>query len=205
MFADPSCTDRIDSFALVSYIPEPLAGFLNGLRRELVPDCFLRAHVTILPPRPCTCCAENAWEDLHLASQWLRPFDLELNAVEVFPVSDVIYISLGAGRKTLEEMHSRLDLGGLKFKEGYPYHPHITLAQGLKPDQVDELAEVARDRWREYRSSRSFPVETLTFVQGSRRKTWFDLAEVKLNSSGGLSDPLVSGTRPNGLGVRVHR
>ena len=52
MYNDPAAWDRINSFALVSYIPEPLAGFLDRLRQELVPNCFLRAHVTILPPRP---------------------------------------------------------------------------------------------------------------------------------------------------------
>src|SRR3954449_9213128 len=39
-------------FALVSYIPGRLAEFLDRLRCELSPGCRLRAHVTILPPRP---------------------------------------------------------------------------------------------------------------------------------------------------------
>jgi len=40
MYNDPAAWDRINSFALVSYIPEPLAGFLDRLRQELVPNCF---------------------------------------------------------------------------------------------------------------------------------------------------------------------
>ena len=43
---------RINLFALVVYIPDPLAGFLDDLRKELVANCLPRAHVTILPPRP---------------------------------------------------------------------------------------------------------------------------------------------------------
>ena len=48
MYKGPTVWDRINSFALVTYIPEPLAGFLDRLRQELVPNCFLRAHATIL-------------------------------------------------------------------------------------------------------------------------------------------------------------
>ena len=40
----------LSQFALVSYIADPLAGFLDDLRVELTPDCNPHAHVTILPP-----------------------------------------------------------------------------------------------------------------------------------------------------------
>jgi len=69
MYTDPAAWDRINSFALVSYIPEPLAGFLDRLRQELVPDCFLRAHVTILPPRPICSPPGEAWDLV----RWFAP------------------------------------------------------------------------------------------------------------------------------------
>jgi 2'-5' RNA ligase len=183
MFPGPKTADRSNSYALVSYIPEPLAGFLDRLRQELVPNCFLRAHITILPPRPSTTSAEVAWAQLGEAILRFRPFDIELNTVQVFPVSDVIYISIGTGEKQIREMHTALNIGGLKYKEPFAFHPHVTLAQELKSDELDELAHVARRRWEEFRFDHVFHVDTVTFVQSANRKKWNDLAECKLNHS----------------------
>ncbi len=180
MYNDPAAWDRINSFALVSYIPEPLAGFLDGLRQELVPNCFLRAHVTILPPRPICSSPEAAWKTVQTLAPLFAPFDVELTQVEVFPVSDVIHISIGSGREDLEHVHAELNVDGLKFAEPYPYHPHVTLAQELKGDEVDELARVARARWAESDVPKVFRVEEVFFVQNTRRKQWLDLGESSL-------------------------
>ena len=106
MYNDPAAWDRINSFALVSYIPEPLAGFLDELRQELVPNCFLRAHVTILPPRPISSSPEAAWETVRTLAPLFPPFEVEMTQVEVFPVSDVIYIGIGRGPRRAAE-HAR--------------------------------------------------------------------------------------------------
>jgi 2'-5' RNA ligase len=180
MYNDPAAWDRINSFALVSYIPEPLAGFLDRLRQELVPNCFLRAHVTILPPRPITSKPAAAWGTIRTMAPRFAPFDVDLTEVEVFPVTDVIYVGIGGGRAELERMHSGLNVDGLKFAEPYPYHPHITLAQELKGDEVDELARVARARWAECKLPKRFRVDQVFFVQNTRRKEWLDLGESAL-------------------------
>ncbi len=180
MYNDPAAWDRINSFALVSYIPEPLAGFLDRLRQELVPNCFLRAHVTILPPRPISSSPEAAWETVRTLAPSFAPFDVEMTQLEVFPVSDVIHIGIGRGRQEMERMHDGLNVDGLKFAEPYPYHPHVTLAQDLKSDEVDELARVARIRWAECTLPKIFRVEKVFFVQNTRRKEWLDLGESAL-------------------------
>ena len=180
MYKDPAAWDRVNSFALVSYIPEPLAGFLDRLRQELVPNCFLRAHVTLLPPRPISSSPEAAWETVRTLAPRFAPFEIEMTQVEVFPVSDVIYIGIGRGRADMERMHEGMNVGGLKFAEPYPYHPHITLAQDLKGDEVDELASVARARWAECKLPRSFRVDEVYFVQNTLRKQWLDLGESAL-------------------------
>jgi 2'-5' RNA ligase len=180
MYNDPAAWDRVNSFALVSYIPEPLAGFLDRLRQELVPNCFLRAHVTILPPRPICSSPEAAWKTVRTLAPRFAPFDIELTEVEVFPVSDVIHIGIGRGREDLERLHAALNADGLKFAEPYSYHPHITLAQELKGDEVDELARVARARWAESTVPKTFRVDEVFFVQNTRRKQWLDLGESAL-------------------------
>ena len=183
MYNDPAAWDRINSFALVSYIPEPLAGFLDRLRQELVPNCFLRAHVTILPPRPISSTPEAAWGIVKSLAPRFPPFEVELTQLEVFPVSDVIHIGIGRGREELERTHDALNVDGLKFQEPYPYHPHDTLAQDLKGDEVDELARVARARWAESKVPKTFRVEQVFFVQNTRRKEWLDLGESALGHS----------------------
>ena len=182
MLADSGCTDRADLFALVGYIPEPLAHFLNCLRRELVPGCFLRAHVTVLPPRPCSTSPETACHQIQTASKWFQPFQVELGSVELFPVSDVIYLSIAKGEKELRQMHALMNCGGLRYQEPYPFHPHITVAQNLKPDQLDEFVRVARQRWADFSSPRTFDVNAITFVQSTKRKTWLDLEHCPLGA-----------------------
>jgi 2'-5' RNA ligase len=180
MYIDPAAWDRINSFALVSYIPEPLAGFLDKLRQELVPNCFLRAHVTILPPRPICSSPEAAWKTVRTRAPLFQPFDVDLARVEVFPVSDVIYVEIGRGREELRTMNAALNAEAFLCHEPYPYHPHITLAQNLKGDEVDELARVARARWAECKLPKTFRVDKVVFVQNTRRNCWLDLGESAL-------------------------
>jgi len=180
MYKDPAAWDRINSFALVSYIPEPMAGFLDRMRQELVPDCFLRAHVTILPPRPITSSPGAAWDLVRWFAPQFAPFEVDLTGVEVFPVSDVIYVNIGGGSEQLSHMHGTLNADGLRFAEPFSYHPHITLAQNLKPDQVDELVRVARARWAEFSHPKTFRVDTAVFVQNTRSCGWIDLGECRL-------------------------
>jgi 2'-5' RNA ligase len=196
MYKDPRLWDRINSFALVTYIPEPLAGFLDRLRQELVPNCFLRAHVTILPPRPLSSTPEAAWDSIRGLAPGFSPFSVELTGVEVFLVSDVIYVNILAGSAELTRLHEAMNIQGLTFREAFSYHPHVTLAQDLQPDEVDELARVARARWAEYSLAKTFRVEKVVFVQNTRCNEWIDLGECNLGHGesklvGELTDLLV--------------
>jgi 2'-5' RNA ligase len=169
--------NAINSFALISYLPEPLAGFLDSLRGELVPRCDAKSHVTVLPPRPlATGLPENAWGDLNHLLDGFPPFRVELTSIEVFEGTNVIYLSIGAGYRELEAMHAALNHGPLQFAEPYQYHPHVTLAQQLAPGDVGPAVALARRRWREFPSSHSFIVDRLTFVQNTVENRWADLA-----------------------------
>ena len=180
MYTDPPVWDRINSFALIAYVPEPLAGFLDRLRQELVPNCFVRAHVTLLPPRSLSSSPEEAWEAIRAQAAQCAPFEIELAAIDVFPVSDVIYIQVTAGCEKLNQLHEAMNVNGLTSQEEFRYQPHVTLAQDLKPDQVDELVRVARSRWAECPYPRSFRMEKVFFVQNTRGNEWVDLGECEL-------------------------
>jgi len=174
--------NAINSFALISYLPEPLAGFLDSLRCELVPYCQAKSHITVLPPRPlATGLPESAWRDLSDRLDGFPPLRVELTSIEVFQGTNVIYLSVGAGYRELVGMHAALNRGPLHFIEPYEYHPHVTLAQQLLPEQVESAASLARTRWREFPYSHSFTIDRLTFVQNTHENRWADLAGRKLS------------------------
>jgi 2'-5' RNA ligase len=171
---------RINSFALVSYLPEPLAGYLDRLRSDLVKDCKAKSHLTFLPPRPLLCPPEQASQEVSQILLDFQPFRVELGSIEVFPVTRVIYLSILAGSYELAQLHTRLNSGCLAFREPYAFHPHVTLAQELDMGSVAEAAEVAAQRWREFTGSREFVVERLTFVQNTLENRWADLKDCSL-------------------------
>jgi 2'-5' RNA ligase len=166
---------RINSFALVAYLSDPLAGFLNRLRTDLVPGCHAKAHVTVLPPRPLSASPQEAWSEIEKHLQEVAPFRVELADVEIFPATNVIYLSVSAGNLELRRLHRLLNTGPCAFREPFSYHPHLTLAQELEPGQVAGALETTRQRWREFSDRRGFMVENLTFVQNTIDNRWTDL------------------------------
>src|SRR5580700_9957598 len=108
---------RVNSFALVSYIHDPLAAFLDRLRSDLVQECHARAHVTVLPPRPLASPPGEAWQELSAHLHDFQPFRVELGPIEIFPVTDVLYFSILAGHAELKRLHQRLNAGCLAFEE----------------------------------------------------------------------------------------
>lgn len=181
MDASPGSHDSVDLYALVTYLPNPLGAYLNSLRRELVPNCHLRAHVTVLPPRELPCGA-TGWDCVQQETLEIPPIELELGEIEVFPVTSVIYLSIRSGREQLIALHDHLVQGVLAYKEPYEYHPHITLAQGLTGDELAAGVEHARKRWRAFQGTRKFTLDSMTFVRSVVKDNWMDLGEVSLGT-----------------------
>jgi hypothetical protein len=173
-------TGRFNQYALVAYIDGRLGDFLLSLRQEIVPGCKLRSHVSILPPRPLTGSEADGTEFLQRATRHLAAFPVALEAIEVFPVTNVIYIAIGAGLAELHAMHGKLNGEGLRYTEPYPYHPHITLAQELSEAEHPAALQLCQARWSEYTGPRRFSVETLTFVQNTSTCGWQDLSVSRL-------------------------
>jgi len=172
---------RVNLFALVVYIPDPLASFLDNLRKELIPGCIPRAHVTVLTPRPLAVDPQVATEQARRVASGFAPFDLELGKIEIFQETDVIYVDLAGGVRELKEMHDAANTGVLAFDEPFEYHPHVTLAQGLAHDQVDPLYQIASRRWAEFPHTTRFRAECVTFVQSTDCIRWADLADISLD------------------------
>jgi 2'-5' RNA ligase len=181
----PGCNGGagVNSFALVSYIPDPLGAFLDRLRNDLVCECHSKAHVTVLPPRPLFRPTAEAWAQMQERLPDFHPFRVELGEIQVFPVTDVIYLSVNAGHAELQKLHAALNANCLSFAEPFEYHPHVTLAQELDRDGLAAAVELAQHRWHEFRDARSFTVDKLTFVQNTLNNSWTDLNAWQLSSS----------------------
>ena len=175
--------ERLNVFALVIYIPDPLGKFLDDLRRILVPGCNPHAHVSLLPPRPLAVDWPVASDKVRTVLNGCTPFEVELTGIEIFPVTDVIYISVGRGATELRQVHHDMNTGPLEFQEPFSYHPHITLAQELPPQNVLATTDLAERLWRGYSGPRCFPAKQAAFVQNSFGNCWIDLAEFSLGGS----------------------
>lgn len=169
----------LGQFALVSYIPDPLARFLDDLRMELTPGCNPRAHVTILPPRPLHNHVKDTVQLIVEECRNMPPFRVEPGDIQVFEESHVVYLEIAKGIGELREFYRLLNRGPLEYKENFPYHPHITIAQNIEPDQAPRLAAVAKERWAGYRGSRAFVVSSLSFVQHVAPSIWTDVATIQ--------------------------
>ena len=110
MYNDPAAWDRINSFALVSYIPEPLGGFSGSAAAGVGSELFFACPRDDLAAPSDLLLARR--QPGKLSELWRRvfaPFEVEMTEVEVFPVSDVIHIGIGRGREELERMHAALE------------------------------------------------------------------------------------------------
>ena len=177
-------------YALVGYIPAPLGDFLDGLRAQLVPDCRLRSHVSLLPPRPISGSVVAANKQIHRMADETPPFNIVIDNIEIFEETCVIYLGLEQGTEELLRIHSLLNSDSLGFQEPFCYHPHITLAQKFSVEQLPRLRKIATEAWAEYGGIRGFALDTITFVQncglpgletsGACCKEWIDLDECRL-------------------------
>ena len=164
------------------YLPEPLGRFLDDLRCELVPQDKPHAHVSVLPPRPLAVDWLIASEQVRSLTETWSPFEIELTNIEVFPVTNVIYLELGAGAAELRRLHTAMNSRALEFHEPFPYHPHVTLAQELPASEVTAAHALARRRWQSYQGKRNFRAERAVFVQNTLQNCWIDLVEFGLGT-----------------------
>jgi 2'-5' RNA ligase len=176
-----SLKETLGHFALVSYIPDPLATFLDDLRIELTPLAKPRAHVTVLPPRPHDHDLAETIERLKIESKPFHSFRVEIGDIEIFQASHVVYLGFRRGVVELCELYKALNQGSLEYAESFPYHPHVTIAQNIAPAAAPQLAEIAIDRWAHYTGPRGFTVSRFSFVQHVAPSVWVDVATIELN------------------------
>jgi 2'-5' RNA ligase len=181
MLPDSEGADRVNCFAVVSYIIGTLGAFVDQFQREVEPCRDVRAHVTILPPRPLRGALAAGSSQIEEQSRHFGAFEIEATRVRTFRAARVVYLDVGAGAAQLRRLNRRLNSGGWRFTDPYSYHPHITLAQELPEVRVPEVRKLARIRWAENRLAPRFAIDRITLVQYTRADRWVDVAEYRID------------------------
>jgi hypothetical protein len=134
-------------FALVSYIPDPLASFIHRLRGSLPGIGNPQAHITILPPRPLRLPVDAAAEQVQNVLRKFPPFTVQLTRVSRFVETSFLYLEIGEGCDVLHSMHDALNWGELAHEEVFEFRPHLTLGGPVPAECLDEASGRAEDLW----------------------------------------------------------
>ncbi len=168
-------------YAAVAYVRNPVGTFVEELRREFHPShTHADAHITILPPRPLTGTEEHAIKLLHEVCAAAQPFEITMGDVESFvPATPTAFIRVAYGAYRMRELHDQFNVNGLEFCEPWPYMPHLTVVKADTPAEAEQVVEVARQRWENFKESRTIRIDSITFVKGNGER-WLDVAPVPL-------------------------
>lgn len=166
-------------FALVSYIPEPLSSFLQGLREILPNNDSSEAHITLLPPRPLRLPIETVSKQARSILRQFPPFDVELSTVRRFAETKFLYLDLGEGNSLIHDLHDALNRGDLSDPEEFEFHPHLTLGGPVSPGTLDLAQEQAEVTWSGEHCAPRFTIQEVVCLwlspnsaQGEWRRVW---------------------------------
>ncbi len=150
------------SFALVTYIPEPLSSFLHSLRRALPGEENPQAHITLLPPRPLAAPIDPVSREAQNTLARFSPFVIKLSDIKLFKESSVFYLDISTGNQTLHEIHDVLAAGLLAHQEDFPFRPHVTISGSIPPSDTAKVRTKAKAAWRKFSGDASFEINEAT-------------------------------------------
>ena len=131
---------------VVVAIPEPWVSALTDIRVGLGDEQGTKvpAHITILPPTAVDKDRrEDVIEHLRTVAQRYTPFRVTLGETGSFrPVSPVVYLSLAEGARECTFLAEDIRSGPLYAEARFPYHAHVTLAQGVSDEALDRAMSI---------------------------------------------------------------
>lgn len=132
-------------------VPEPWGRQLQSFREALGDPAAagIPTHVTLVPPTQVAD-LDEADEHLQAAAAGLNPFQVRLRGTGTFrPISPVVFVTVAQGIGGFEQLEKAVRRGPLAIDLDFPYHPHVTVAQGvdeaLLDRAFDELAQFSCD------------------------------------------------------------
>ena len=179
-------------------IPEPWGEQLTSRRAEAGDPqaAFVPAHLTLLGPTEVDADALPAIEK-HLArvAAVHGPFALHLRGTGTFrPVTEVVFVTVAVGISECEQLNAAIhELAAIERMSRFPYHPHVTVAQDVSPEQLDAVFADLAD------FEALFPVAGFTLFEHGSDGRWHPHRDYALSGPstiGSLVDP--SGVADNG-------
>lgn len=131
---------------VVIAIPEPWVSELTEMRLTLGDKAAERVppHITVMPPQAVASDKkEQVFSHLEKVASRHRPFRVSVQGPGTFmPVSPVVYLNLAEGGPQCTELAEDVRFGPLDYTPRFPYHPHITIAQGLHEEKLFEAMKL---------------------------------------------------------------
>lgn len=164
-------------------IPQPHATVLTNWRRQVGDPAadLVWPHVTLLPPTPVLAESMDCVEaHLAAAAAAQEPFVMHLAGTGTFrPASPVVFIQISTGVAQCEMLEGAIRRGPLDRDLEFPYHPHVTVAQEVDEEHLDEVYDglagfVAR-----------FSVDSFQLFSRDRDGRWATRTEFQLSGPNG--------------------
>lgn len=104
-------------------------------------------HVTLIPPTSIgTADLDQVLCQMSATCEQTRGFALDLRGAGTFrPISDVVFVAVSRGISECELLAQELRQGPFDTPLAFPYHPHVTVAQNVAPQLLDEVYECLED------------------------------------------------------------
>jgi 2'-5' RNA ligase len=122
-------------------IPQPHATVITNWRRGVGDPAadLIWPHVTLLPPTPVPVAKmEEVEAHLTTAASASSPFVMHLAGTGTFrPTSPVVFAQVSRGVASCERLERSIRRGPLARPLDFPYHPHVTVAQGVDDEALD--------------------------------------------------------------------
>ncbi len=151
-------------------VPQPYGQILQDWRKRLGDPTAhqIPPHITLLPP---TQLSEGALleAEMHLrgVARDERSFELHLRGTGTFrPVSPVTFVQVAAGISDCERLERRVRSGPLHRPLKFNYHPHVTVAQDVSDEQLEEGFHALAD------FDARFPVWGFSLFEQGPDRTW---------------------------------
>ena len=164
-------TDEPTRIGVAIDIPDPWGTALTRRRAEAGDPAaaYVPAHLTLLGPTEIDPAALDDIE-AHLAAVAAvhPPYALHLRGTGTFrPVTDVVFVAVAAGISECELIAASISAApALRRDARFPYHPHVTVAQDVAPEELDKVYEDLAD------FSARFDVESFTLFSHSGEGRW---------------------------------
>jgi 8-oxo-dGTP pyrophosphatase MutT (NUDIX family)/2'-5' RNA ligase len=137
----------VPRLGVVALLPEPVSTYVQAWRRALREPFHdaVAPHITLVPPQqvPGSRLAD-ALDLVRDAASALPPARVVLDGAASFlPRNPVAFLVVAEGGPALVALEAALRRAPLE-RRGYPFHPHVTVAQELEPARIDQVvAELA--------------------------------------------------------------